>query len=201
MFKLLISFCLMICFTGVLAQTGEEVASADSLVLRKGMVISKENNRFILNWENNDNLSSGYYSIERKSNDKDFEVVGVIRVDSSFTKQEWIDEAAAPGRNAYRVYSVNTEGVKKLVASGLAVKQGESSIKFYPNPVDNVLIIRAGFPVDVVILDAQGAVRIPQFKINGLFTLNVSSLEAGIYFIRFINKATNFISQERLIKK
>lgn len=184
-----------------LAQNSMQSIIADSSISRQGMVISKEKTRVTLSWKSTDSLVGGFYSIERKSNEKDFEVVGVIRHDSAFARYGWVDEAAIPGRNAYKIFAVNPEGERNLVASGLAVVQGNEAIRFYPNPVDNVLIIRTGFAVEAMILDAQGLVRIPAFKVNGLYTLNVSALEPGIYFLRFINKITNLVTQERLVKK
>lgn len=184
-----------------LAQNSVQSVIADSSISRQGMVITKEKTRITLSWNSTDSIAGGFYSIERKSNEKDFEVVGVIRHDSAFARYDWIDEAAVIGRNAYKVYAVNSAGERTLIATGLAVIQGDEAIRFYPNPVDNVLIIRTGFAVDAMILDAQGSVRIPVFKVNGLYTLNVSALEPGIYFLRFINKVTNLVTQERLVKK
>lgn len=201
MLKVLVFYTLMLCCMASLAQNSVQSVVADSSISRQGMIISKEKSRITLSWYSSDSLIGGFYSIERKTNEKDFEVVGVIRMDSAFGKYDWVDEAATIGRNAYRVYAVNTTGERNLIATGLAVVQGDEAIRFYPNPVDNVLIIRTGFAVDAMILDAQGTVRIPAFKVNGLYTLNVSALEPGIYFLRFINKITNLVTQERLVKK
>ena len=68
-----------------------------------------------------------------------------------------------------------------------------ATFKFYPNPVDHVLIVRSESALDVVIADATGRIRITQSRVQGLHAINVSSLEKGIYLIRFINKHTNLV--------
>jgi hypothetical protein len=77
---------------------------------------------------------------------------------------------------------------------------GYVAFKFYPNPVDHVLIVRTEAPLDLMITDANGRLRLSESHVQGLHTINVSSLEKGVYLIRFINKLTNIMSQEKLIK-
>ena len=77
---------------------------------------------------------------------------------------------------------------------------GDISFKFYPNPVDNILIIRSENPLDIQIIDATGKTRLSQANLQGLQTINVSTLEKGIYILRVNNRLANTIVQERLVK-
>ena len=77
---------------------------------------------------------------------------------------------------------------------------GDISFKFYPNPVDNILIIRSENILDVQIIDAGGKLRISQANVQGLQTINVSSLETGVYVLRLHNRSANTIVQDRLLK-
>jgi hypothetical protein len=77
---------------------------------------------------------------------------------------------------------------------------GVTAFKFYPNPVDNILIIRSEDALDVQILDATGKPKISLNQIQGLQTINVSTLEKGIYLLRVTNKKTTLVTQEKLIK-
>ncbi len=201
MLNYLILICLLIAGVPCLAQGSSARVVSDTTILRSALTVSRQNSKVLLHWTELKLRSVGFYSIERKNNDKDFEVVGLLRADSSLLTHEWLDEAPGPGRNAYRIYIVEPDGTKNLLASGLAVFEGEEPIRFYPNPVENVLIIRTTFPAEVMLLDAQGQIKVPAFTVSGLYTLNVSALEKGIYFIRFRNKTTASVTQERLIKK
>lgn len=212
MFKLLIPFVISFACVPVCAQISAS-AGADSAAtnvvradqqtsLYNGQLTTsiKDKNKVLISWPKLDSIDVDYYSLERKTNESLFEVVGVIRRDSSLSTYNWLDEGASVGRHYYKLSVVTSEGQKMILAGSQVILSGATDIKFYPNPVDNVLIIRSSYPLDVVILDAQGMIRVPMFKVNGLTTLPVSQLEKGIYYIRFQNKLTGLVSQERLVK-
>ena len=125
---------------------------------------------------------------------------------TTFNSRAQTDEAK-PQKNFFKVnltalvlknYSLQYERVlNKTVSVAVA---GYIDCKFYPNPVDHILIVRSDTPIDVTISDANGKVRVTENRVRGLHTINVSSLEKGIYLIRFSNKLINVISQEKLIK-
>ncbi len=212
MFKLLIPFVISFACVPVCAQlsasagadsAATNVVSADQQTsLYNGHLTTsiKDKNKVLISWPKLDSIDVDYYSLERKTNESLFEVVGVIRRDSSLSTYNWLDEGASVGRHYYRLSVVTSEGQKMILAGSQVILSGATDIKFYPNPVDNVLIIRSSYPLDVVILDAQGMIKVPMFKVNGLTTLPVSQLEKGIYYIRFQNKLTGLVSQERLVK-
>ena len=77
---------------------------------------------------------------------------------------------------------------------------GDITFKFYPNPVDNVLIIRSETALDIQIIDATGKSRLSQTNVSGLHTINVSTLEKGVYVIRVLNRLSNTVVQDRLLK-
>lgn len=158
-----------------------------------------DNGKVTLSWKLNGGLPE-FFAIERSDNGKPFEIVAVLNNLITQNLYQWMDEAPKNGRNFYRIrYSFKQSDslYSKTVAAAVA---GNISFKFYPNPVDHVLIIRSESPVDVQITDATGKLRITQTRILGLHTLNVSSLEKGVYLIRFSNKLTNVMYQEKLIK-
>jgi hypothetical protein len=64
----------------------------------------------------------------------------------------------------------------------------------------STLIIRSEFAIDMQIVDANGKARITQNKLQGLQTLNVASLEKGMYILRISNLTTGMVTQERLLK-
>jgi hypothetical protein len=158
-----------------------------------------ENSKIALNWKVKDSLPD-FFAIERSADGKLFEVVAVLNNLQTKPVFEWIDDSPKKGRSFYRLkYSFNKG--PELYSETLSVAMaGHIDFKFYPNPVDHILIIRSESPIDVQISDPNGKVRIPETRVKGLHTINVSSLEKGIYLIRFTNKLINVISQEKLIK-
>jgi len=160
----------------------------------------KDNSKVVLNWRLSDTTLTDFFSIERSSNGKDYEVVAVLKL-NQFTKwYEWVDESPAKGKNSYRV-KCSSKDNKQIYSQSLIVQiAGDISFKFYPNPVDNILIIRSENILDVQIIDAGGKLRISQANVQGLQTINVSSLETGVYVLRLHNRSANTIVQDRLLK-
>ena len=158
-----------------------------------------ESSKIILTWMVNGPLPK-FFAIERSDNGKSFEVVSVLNNVTRLNSFQWTDDFPKKGRSFYRI-RYTFDNTDSLYSKTIPVTiEGYVAFKFYPNPVDHVLIIRSEAPLDVIITDAAGRVRISDTRVQGLHTINVSSLEKGIYLIRFINKLTNVMSQEKLVK-
>jgi type IX secretion system substrate protein len=160
----------------------------------------RENSKVVLNWRLSDSSVTDFFSIERSCNSKDYEVVAVMKLGELSKWFEWIDESPAKGKNIYRIKCASKDN-RQIYSKSLAVQiAGDISFKFYPNPVDNILIIRSENPLDVQIIDATGKMRLTHANVQGLHTINVSSLEKGVYVLRLHNRLANTIVQDRLIK-
>ena len=158
----------------------------------------KSNSKVHLNWNVKNIEIVDFFSIERSANGRDFEMIGVLKLLSN-NNYELIDESPLPGKSFYRIRT-SIQG-KPIYSQTLTVyRVGKTPLKFYPNPADNILIVRTEIPLDVQIADGAGEVRISQSRVQGLQTINVSSLEKGIYMIRFTNKAANTVTIEKLFK-
>ncbi len=151
-----------------------------------------------LQWKVTNPQLVDFFAIERSENGRDFEMIQVLKSlpDKYF---ELMDDSPLPGRSFYRIRT-SVKG-KPVYSITLIVYMGaDMPYKFYPNPTDNIVIVRSDIPLDVQIVDASGSVRINQPRVQGLQTINVSALEKGIYMIRFTNKVSNTVSIEKLFK-
>jgi hypothetical protein len=177
----------------------EAVTEDSNHVITDLSVFNSDKVGVTLSWKVNNNVPP-FYAIERSDNGKSFEVVSVLNNQDAKSGYQWIDEAPKKGRSFYRIRYSFKDGqslYSKTVSIAIA---GYTSFKFYPNPVDHILIVRSDTPLEVQITDGNGKVRMTESRVHGLHTINVSSLEKGIYLIRFSNKLTNVISQEKLVK-
>lgn len=162
--------------------------------------VVKDNNKVVINWKLSEKGIPDFFAIERSCNGREFEVVSVIRLTENNQWFEFIDESPAKGKNLYRIRCASKDSQQvysKLLHAQIA---GDISFKFYPNPVDNILIIRSEDPLEIHLVDGNGKVRITQTRVQGLQTINVSSLEKGVYILRVVNKAANTVVQEKLLK-
>jgi type IX secretion system substrate protein len=160
----------------------------------------RENSRIVLNWKQPEDTTFKFAVIERSSGGRDFEVVAALKQSDIKPENEWVDEAPARGRSLYRVRFSGKDGqplYSKVVSALIA---GDISFRFYPNPVDNILIVRSESVLDLQIVDAVGKQRVSLSNLQGLQTINVTSLEKGIYFLRINNHSTGLLTQEKLLK-
>lgn len=160
----------------------------------------RDNSKVILNWKQPEDTAFKFAVIERSSGGHDFEVVAVLKQSDLKPDNEWVDDSPAKGRSLYRVRFSGKDGqplYSKVVSALIA---GDISFRFYPNPVDNILIVRSESLLDLQIIDGVGKQRMSISNLQGLQTINVSSLEKGIYFLRINNHSTGLISQEKLLK-
>ena len=174
--------------------------NGDSLAVIKDLQYSViEKGKVMITWKISEDIPE-FVVIERSDNGKKFETVSVLNHLSSKPVYQWIDDSPKKGKNFYRIRHASPEGLPVYSRTITCLIDGYVFFKFYPNPVDQILIIRSEAPIDVIITDGNGKIRITHPKISGLQTLNVSSLEKGMYVIRFIDKLTNTMSQEKLVK-
>lgn len=159
----------------------------------------KENKNVLLLWESTDS-SLQYFTVERSSNNLNFETIGVIKNEIGLGKFSWMDEQPITGKSYYRIKCNNAAGFTARTISQPAFINGALDFKFYPNPVDNILIVRTEQPLEISILDLTGKLKLNFPQVSGLQPLNVSSLEKGIYWMRVYNKTANTINLERLAK-
>ena len=73
--------------------------------------------------------------------------------------------------------------------------------KFYPNPVDKVLIVRSELAVEVQIADGYGKPILNEKLPAGLRVVDVSALEPGVYVLTLFQKESGRVVTEKLVKK
>jgi hypothetical protein len=205
---LLTGFCCLyafICFS----QDGMAVQSTDtiqpSLVPDSNLIVEsldavvRDNARVFISWKSA-NARVDYYTIERSCGGRDFETIAVLKRTNGQVAMDWVDEQPVRGKNLYRIRCVDADGVQRYSHTVSLMVGGNISLRFYPNPADNMLIVRSEQPVDFTIADANGKTRIFQSQLSGLQLINVSSLEKGVYIVRIYNRQLNSLVQEKLVK-
>ena len=143
---------------------------------------------------------SGFYIIERSINSKDFEVIGAIKAKGWEMNFEFTDESLAMTRNYYRIKMQPSEG-KSLYSNTIVAGIADSVFcKFYPNPVDKLLMIRSKYPVALQITDIIGKPRIIQHLKPGMQIIDVSCLEKNVYIITIFQEESNQFIIKKLVK-
>ena len=162
--------------------------------------VNQRENKALLRWRS-DSLPGmeNFYAVERSNNGVDFNVVGVSK-NAAAGWFEFTDDAPPRGKIFYRVKlsSGQISFYSEMIAS---TPVADISFKFYPNPVDKVLIIKSELGVDLQIADASGKPLITEKLQAGLKVIDVAALEPGIYVLTLFQKETNKLVTEKLVKK
>ena len=207
MFKALLLICVVVAAMSVSGQSTSAEIDGPAQVLRQdpaGIIsdltcFPSGKTSAVVSWKAPKELP-GFFVIERSDDGMNFETVSVMNKPTPRPSFQVVDEAPRRGKNFYRIRYSFDDGQPLFSTTVSCTVEGASAFKFYPNPADNILIVRSESAVDVQISDGNGRVRVSEPAIQGLRTINVSSLEKGIYIIRFTNKLTNIISQDKLVK-
>jgi Secretion system C-terminal sorting domain len=159
----------------------------------------KDNSKGLLRWRTTSIPGESFFTIERSNNGTDFNVVGIIKNTASGSF-EFLDDAASKGKIFYRIKLTMLSAItySEIISATLSA---DLSCKFYPNPVDKVLIVRSESAVELQITDKFGKPLISDHLQPGLKVVDVSSLEPGIYVITLFQKETNRLITEKLVKK
>ena len=195
-------FLLILAGLNSYAQGDQLVSSLDSgtTSIKHITATVKNRNKVILQWNLDNPSGAGFATIERSRNGVDFEAIGVLKTGNNIIRQEFEDEMPSNGINYYRIKFSPTEGRSKISPVVNASVAGDLSCKFYPNPVDKLLIVRSESPVDIQLTDAYGKTRIIQKSSGGLQLVDVSLLEKGLYIITITQKESNTTMTEKLMK-
>jgi hypothetical protein len=160
----------------------------------------REGGKVSLQWDVDSAEDGDYFVIQRSTDGVTFETIGALRKNGNNSHYELTDMAPPNGTDLYRVKYTGQDG-KFLYSKQVQLSlSGDVEFKFYPNPVDKLLIIRTGHTVDIQILDAVGGVRLNKRLQPGIQVINASSLERGIYILRVADKESNRIVSNQLVK-
>jgi hypothetical protein len=154
----------------------------------------------MLQWKCKLSDHANFFTIERSINGKEYDVIAVIKRSAAKSVFDFTDEMPSKLKNYYRIRTLSDEGrsvYSNIVALGMS---SDIFCKFYPNPVEKLLIVRTESPVELKITDAVNKVRINKQMGTGLELLDVSSLEKGIYIISLFQKDSNKMMTDKLIK-
>ena len=170
-----------------------------SLSIRFDDPIPAGKGKLLLQWGLSKYDLPGFYNIERSSYKQGpYDVLAVIRQDSGL--KQFTDEQPLKGNSYYRIRWVPENGFpqySRIVSSSFA---GDMTCKFYPNPVDNILIIRSEQDLELLLTDGNGKIFTNVKLKSGLQTVDVSNLDKGLYIITLTQAESGRAITQKLIK-
>jgi hypothetical protein len=163
--------------------------------------VTAQNGHAVLRWSVSSVKPEDFFIVEKSSDALHFNMLSAIDAssgtDSVFSLE---DNTVGAGMVSYRVRITGKDG-KELCSKTVNMNSATAAdFKFYPNPVDKLLIIRSAHPLSVQVTDAEGMVWFGQDVEAGMQIVNVSVLQKGNYILKATDKATNTVISEQLLK-
>lgn len=174
--------------------------SGDSSIFLNFSYAIKGFNKIVLQWVTGNIADNDYFVVEHGKDSSHFETVGILKRTGTAAQYDLVDNDPSNGINYYRIKCTDSSGIV-FYSSVLQVRlSGNQGFKFYPNPVDKLLIVEIGNVAEMQIINSAGTILISKQLQSGVQIINVSSLEKGEYLLRVVDKENNRFVLEHLLK-
>lgn len=177
------------------------ITSPESNITFSLFTVTALNGQAVLRWTVSSVKSEDFFIVEKSVDAIHFEVITAMDastgVDSSYSVT---DNAIGSRPVSYRIRITGKDG-RELCSKTVNLNSvSDADFKFYPNPVDKLLIVRSSHPMNIQVVDAYGAIKFIQDVDAGMQIVNVSVLQKGNYILKATDKATNTVISEQLVK-
>jgi hypothetical protein len=189
---------------GLMGQSPDQINTASVVEVNSAFsffTVTPQNGHAILRWSAPPAKSEDFFIIEKSSDALHFEMLSAMDASAGMDSvYSMIDNSVGNGTVSYRIRITGKDG-KELCSKTVNMNTTPgANFRFYPNPVDKLLIIRSAHALSVQVLDAAGVVWFTQEVDAGMQIINVSSLQRGNYILKATDKATNTVISEQLVK-
>ncbi len=163
--------------------------------------VTPQDGHAILRWSAPPVKPDDFFIVEKSSDAIHFEVLSAMDASvGSDSVYSLVDNSVGNGIVSYRVRITGKDG-RELSSKTVNMNSFTAAdFRFYPNPVDKLLIIRSAHALNIQIMDMYGVVWFGQEVGAGMQIVNVSTLQKGNYILKATDKSTNSIISEQLVK-
>jgi hypothetical protein len=189
----------------LMAQSPEErpltASSAETNPAFSFFTVTASNGHAVLRWAAPPAKSEDFFIVEKSSDGLHFEMLSAIDastgMDSVYSLE---DNSVGAGTVSYRIRIAAKDGKELCSKTVNMISAPLADFRFYPNPVDKLLIVRSSHPLSIQVMDAFGVIWFGQDVEAGMQIVNVSALQKGNYILKATDKATNQVISEQLVK-
>jgi hypothetical protein len=174
-------------FSGFWAKTSSVVLPV-SLLSFKGKKL--KNNTNLLTWRVADEKDLSAYLVEKSTDSKTFEQVGIVKTKGSNSIYEFTDKNTISGSSGlyYRLKMIDLD--EKIEYSKIINLESDKilrGVKIYPNPTSNIVNIEIegtlNKSVQMSVKDISGRVVLQQTLTSDNSTINMSAVSGGLYIL------------------
>ena len=177
------------------------ITSPESNIAFSLFTVNALNGQAVLRWAAPTVKTEDFFVIEKSVDAIHFDVISAMEASAgSDSVYSVTDNAVGSGAVSYRIRITGKDG-RELCSKTINVNSvSDVDFKFFPNPVDKLLIVRSSHALNIQVMDAYGTIRFIQDVDAGMQIVNVSALQRGNYILKATDKATNTVISEQLVK-
>ncbi|HLA58007.1 MAG TPA: T9SS type A sorting domain-containing protein [Puia sp.] len=177
------------------------ITSPESNIAFRLFTVTASNGQAVLRWSAPSVQAEDFFIVEKSVDAIHFEVISAMEASTGTDSvYSMTDNTAGSGAVSYRIRITGKDG-RELCSKTVNVNSvSDADFKFYPNPVDKLLIVRSSHPMNIQVMDAYGTIKFIQDVEAGMQIVNVSGLQKGSYILKATDKATNTVISEQLVK-
>jgi hypothetical protein len=177
------------------------ITSPESNIAFSLFTVTASNGQAILRWTTPSVKADDYFIVEKSVDAIHFEVISAMEASTGTDSvYSMTDNTGGDGAVSYRI-RITGKDSRELSSKTVNVNSvSDADFKFYPNPVDKLLIVRSSHAMNIQVMDANGTIKFIQDVEAGMQIVNVSALQRGSYILKATDKATNTVISEQLVK-
>ncbi len=152
--------------------------------------------------ERDSSVQFSHFIVEKSADGIHFETLGAIGSGSGISDTSFsiMDNAVGTGMAYYRIRVSGENGNTRYSKTVSTSVVSALEFRFYPNPVDKLLIIRSSRALTIQVMDGYGIIWFNQDVEAGMQIINVSALQKGNYILKATDRETSNVISEQLIK-
>jgi hypothetical protein len=163
--------------------------------------VTPQNGQALLRWSASSVKSEDFFIVEKSADALHFEMLSAMDASEGLDSvYSMVDNAVGSGTIYYRIRVSGKDGQEYFSKTVNLIATSLADFRFYPNPVDKLLIIRSSHPLSVQVMDGLGVIRFTEEVEAGMHIVNVSALQKGNYILKATDKSTSAVVSEQLVK-
>ena len=158
----------------------------------------KEDNNVYLSWATASELNNHEFVIWRSEDGSEWHALGSVAGQgnsSTIIDYEYVDQFPRT-KNYYKLQQKDFDGVSEFYGMEYIELQNDKSIVLYPNPAQNIVYLKTDLLEHSTQLDiytVDGTLMISKNIETNVTAIDISSLTAGLYFVKVNNAAYRII--------
>jgi len=146
-----------------------------------------------LEWQTGSETGSEQFELQRSYGSQEYSTIASFTPKGNNSRYEFNDLKPLAGTNYYRLRMTDRDGSVTFSTVVTAIIRSTNDVTIYPNPASSQLFINASVAGEIIVIDMYGKVVLARYVNGNNDAINISSLAAGHYIVKYNDFQTRII--------